>query len=103
MEFFGTPIELSNLGIDFSEFLQSKNDISDTEDDEIQHITEDLNVDCKEELAKLEDISKNKSRDSTFKAYLRYGANYGALAGLFTLVFFSQILASGCDYWVAYW
>lgn len=103
MDFFGTPTELSNLGIDFSEFLQSKNDISDTADDEVQDITKDLNVDCKEEVAKLEDVSKNKSRDSTFKAYLTYGANYGALAGLVTLIFLAQILASGCDYWVAFW
>lgn len=103
VDFHGTPTELSNLCIDFSEFLQMKHEDSDAEDGEIPYGTKSLHVDCKEEVAKLEDISKNKTGDSTFKTYFRSGANYSALIVTLTLFFLAQILASGCDYWVAFW
>lgn len=104
MEFHGTPAELSNLGIDFSEFLQMKHEDVDSEDyGGILHEKKTLHTDCKDELAKLEDISKKRTRDSTFKTYFRSGANFCALTVLLLMFFVSQILASGCDYWVAFW
>lgn len=103
VDFHGTPTELSNLGIDFSEFLQMKHEDNEKENDEILNGTKSLNVDCKEEVAKLEEVSKNKSRDSTLETYFRSGANFCTLIVLLALFLFSQILASGCDFWVAFW
>lgn len=57
----------------------------------------------KEEVTRLEDISKNKSRESSFKTYFESGANFYALTTMAALFLLSQILASGCDYWVAFW
>lgn len=105
MDFYGTPTELSNSDIDFSEFLQMKHEDSDIRDEEenVQADTKKLNVDATDEVAKLEDTSKNKARDSLMKTYFRSGSNFCALTGLFTLFVLSQILASGCDFWVAFW
>lgn len=103
MDFLGTPTELSNLGIDFSEFLQMKQDERMTDDVEILHVAKGQHVISEEEVAKLEDISKNRTRDSTFKTYSSSGANIYVLTLILTLFILSQILASGCDYWVAFW
>lgn len=70
---------------------------------EIVHSTKDGDATCEDEVAKLEDISKNKSRDSTFITYFRSGANHYVLTLILTLFILSQVLASGCDYWVAFW
>lgn len=63
----------------------------------------ELNVDGKEVVAQLEDTSKNETKDSTFKWYFLSGANV-CILGLVSLLFImAQLLASGCDYWVAFW
>lgn len=108
MDFHGTPTELSNLRIDFSEFLQMKHEDNVSDDDELLHRSktadaENLPFACEEKVAKLEDISKNKSRDSVFKTYFQSGANVYVITLILTLFILSQILASGCDFWVAFW
>lgn len=80
-----------------------KHEDNGAEDGEIPNRTKSLHVDCKEEVAELENVSKNKTGDSTFKTYFRSGANVCALIVTLTLFFLSQILASGCDFWVAFW
>lgn len=108
MDFHGTPTELLNLGIDFSEFLQMDGGNDRTDDDEKVNesktaAVKELKVTGEEQVAKLEDTSKNKTKDSTFKTYFRSGANFYVLGVILLLFVSSQILASGCDYWVAFW
>lgn len=66
-------------------------------------VVKELNVAGEEKLAKLEDTSKNKTKDSTLKTYFLSGANIYVLGLVLILFISTQILASGCDYWVAYW
>lgn len=109
MEFHGTPAELLNLGNDFSEFLQMDegNDRVDDDDDQLNPSktapVKELKATGEEEVAKLEDTSKDKTKDSTFKTYFRSGANFYVLGVILLLFILSQMLASGCDYWVAFW
>lgn len=108
VDFHGTPTELLNLGTDFSEFLQMENEDNRTDDEEKVNqskvaVVKELNVAGEEEVAKLENTSKNKTGDSTFKTYFLSGANFYVLAFVLLLFILSQILASGCDYWVAFW
>lgn len=105
MDFHGTPNELMKMGRDFSEFLQMDVDDNAPDDDEKVKtlVAKELNVAGEEEIAKLEDTSKNKANDSTLKTYFLSGANYCVLALILMLFISSQILASGCDYWVAFW
>ncbi|KAJ6642102.1 ATP-binding cassette subfamily C member 4 [Pseudolycoriella hygida] len=102
VDFYGTPEELANLEVDFSEFIRMKHD-DDTEETGTVNETQQLHVDSKEEVAKLEDVSKNKNQDSAFISYFRSGANVWSLTSLFMLFLLSQVLASGCDFWVAFW
>lgn len=79
-----------------------------TDDDEkvyesTDSVVKELNVAGDEEVAKLEDTSKRKNGDSTFKTYFRSGANFFVLGFILVLFILAQTLASGCDYWVAYW
>lgn len=108
MDFHGTPTELLQMGSDFSEFLQME--VGDNPADVDEKVTEskgavvkELNVAGEEVVAKLEDTSKNKTNDSSFKTYFLSGANYCVLGLILMLFISSQILASGCDYWVAFW
>lgn len=106
MDFHGTPTELLNMGSDFSEFLQMDVDGNAPPDDDEKLktlVVKELNVAGQEEVAKLEDTSKNKANDSTLKTYFLSGANYCVLGLILMLFISSQILASGCDYWVAFW
>ncbi|KAG4076114.1 hypothetical protein HA402_011460 [Bradysia odoriphaga] len=109
VDFHGSPAELMNKGIDFSEFLKVEVGEERSEDDGkvVQPITtavvKELNVSGEEKVAELEDTSKNKSKDSTFKTYFLSGTNVYVLGVVFTLFIAAQLLASGCDFWVAFW
>lgn len=102
-------MELSSIGIDFSELLPIKSDESDSIDSETlnrsqcANVKENLKDVGEEKVTELEEMSKNSSDESVFKTYFRSGANYYVMICLLALFIFSQILASASDYWVAFW
>lgn len=96
-------------GIDFSKFLNldvgedlSENDDNLNEQSSAAAVKE-LNVSEEEKVAELEDTSENKSKDSTLKTYFLSGTNAYVLGVVLTLFALAQLLASGCDFWVAFW
>lgn len=96
-------------GIDFSKFLNLDvgEDLSENDEKVNGQLTttavKELNVSEEEQVAELEDTSKNKSKDSTLKTYFLSGTNAYVLGVVLTLFALAQMLASGCDFWVAFW
>lgn len=111
MDFHGTPTELLNLGIDFSEFLRvnvkdkTATDVEGDRDKKQDPLEKEvcMNEDDEEEVAQLEDVSKGKSQFAVFRSYFRSGANYYALASVLFMFILTQLLASGYDYWMSFW
>ncbi len=84
----------------------NENDEQAVEQEELKKApVKELHAGGEEKVAQLEETSENKSKDSTstFRTYFLSGANAFVLGSVFTLIILSQILASGCDYWVAFW
>lgn len=76
---------------------------TDDDDDANTSVAKEGNLTVAEKVAQLEDTSKTKAGESTITTYFLSGANTIALGSIFMLFISTQLLASGCDYWVAFW
>lgn len=126
----GSPTELSKSGIDFATLLQSDDPVDAAADSEPSTLGKrsrthsrsslrsnksdgqaegdgDRNEKEKsksvEQLQQLEASSKGQVRGSVGVAYLKSGASLCILLVILTLFVITQVLASGADYFVAYW
>lgn len=117
----GTHTDIKNSGVDFSALMspaEEENGEMGEEDrsgkmsrsasicSERSTAAPDDSSDTKEEIEKihdLEDSTKGKIKGSLLMHYFRSAEQPVVLFTLFILFIIAQSLASGADYWVAYW
>ncbi|XP_069689580.1 probable multidrug resistance-associated protein lethal(2)03659 isoform X2 [Periplaneta americana] len=108
----GTYNELQASGLDFAKLLSSEPDDDSLEDDPpLQKMLRQMSIasvsstDEKQpepkEVAEMRTVGSVSAK--VYNTYLRAGGNYCVLLTLILLFVLSQVLASGCDYWITYW
>lgn len=128
VELQGTHNDIVNSGVDFATLLATEEDVEIAQDHRgmrsrasrsnsrssikshstaSSHSDEDAEDEEKEDFVagpqELEASSKGKVKGSLFLQYLQSGAHSPVLLLLFCLFLTAQILASGADYFVAFW
>ncbi|XP_046392416.1 ATP-binding cassette sub-family C member 4-like [Ischnura elegans] len=113
----GTFDELQSSGLDFVKLLSSEEDDEDNvENDKIsigsrhssvqslRSRSESVEAEQAEEQQMVDEIRSKGSVGSTvYRKYFASGGNYCTITFMFSLFLLSQLVSSGCDYWVTFW